>query len=267
MKAAHDIVGSLGKGAISFGRMLIGFMRQFYTIAVLIARIFTRLPLVFKNFHLSVEQMFSIGITSIPLVTVIAVFAGAVTVMQAVYQFSGWVPLRYLGMAVCKTFISELGPVIISLVVSGRISTAIAAEIGSMKTSEQLDAMTILDLDPIRYLVIPKVLACILMLPCLVIWAELVGFAGSIVTVLLTVDISLNTYLAGMRLFFQPLDLFVGIGKTAVFGAIIALVGCHFGYQTKGGAEGVGNATTSAVMTASALILIFDFLIAFMLLR
>jgi phospholipid/cholesterol/gamma-HCH transport system permease protein len=172
-----------------------------------------------------------------------------------------------MGMVVCKSLITELAPVLTSLVVSGRIATAIAAEIGSMKTSEQLDAMTILRLDPIRYLIVPKTLACVIMLPVLVIWAEFLGFIGSIITVILTVDMTLYSYLSGLRMFFMPSDLFVGIGKTAVFGAIIAIVGSHFGFEARGGAEGVGGATTKAVMLSSVLILIFDFIIAFLFLR
>ena len=253
-----------------FYRILDGFadfLRHFATIFALIGRIITRIPLVFKNFDRTLGQMFAIGITSIPLVSVIAVFVGSVTVTQAVYEFSGFVPLRYLGLATCKGLITELAPVVVSLVFSGRISTAIAAEIGSMKNTEQLDALSILNLDPIRYLIVPKTLACIIMLPILVIWAELLAFGGAIVTVIVSVDMTIYSFFTGLRMFFNPMDLFIGIGKTAVFGAIIAIVGSHFGYLAKGGAEGVGNATTKAVMLSSALILIFDFVIAFLVLR
>jgi phospholipid/cholesterol/gamma-HCH transport system permease protein len=260
-------IAAVGQAGRIIGRALASFLTHFTLMARLISSIVARLPLVYKNVNLSVEQMYSIGITSIPLVTVISVFLGSVTVTQAVYQFSGFVPLRYLGVAVCKSLVSELCPVVIAMVVSGRISTAIAAEIGSMKNTEQLDAMTILSLDPIRYLVVPKTLACIIMLPVLVVWSELVAFVGSIVTVILTVHVSLFTYLSGLRLFFTERDVYTGIGKTAVFGAVIAIIGCHFGYQVKGGAEGVGSATTKAVMVASALILVFDFVIAFVVLR
>ena len=216
---------------------------------------------------IAIEQMYRIGIESIPLVSVIALFAGAITVVQAVYQFSGIIPMKFLGVAVSKGILLELGPVFTALVFSGRIATAIAAEIGSMKSSEQLDAMTILGLDHIRYLIVPKTLACALMLPILVIWAELLMFMGSIATVILTVEnITLFTYLSGLKLLFNPFDMLLGIGKTAVFGVIISIIGAHFGYQARGGAEGVGEATTKAVMTSLVLILIFDFFIAFLVL-
>ena len=267
MVAPLRAVAGIGRVAIGLGAVLGSFLRQVTAIFELLWKVVTRLPLAYKNIGISIEQMFSIGITSVPLVSVIALFVGSVTVTQAVYQFSGFVPLRYLGLAVCKVLSTELAPVITAMVVSGRITTAIAAEIGSMKTTEQLDAMTILSLDPIRYLIVPKAIACVIMLPVLVTWAELLGFFGSIITVVVSVDMTLYSYLAGLRMFFRTIDVVVGVGKTAVFGAIIALVGSYFGYRTKGGAEGVGSATTKAVMLSSVLILVFDFIITFMVLR
>jgi phospholipid/cholesterol/gamma-HCH transport system permease protein len=243
------------------------FLLHFTEVFRLVGRILSRLPLIPRNVSLSIWQMFAIGITSVPLVTVIAIFAGAVTTTQVVYEFSGFVPLRYLGLAVCKSMITEIVPVITALVISGRISTAIAAEIGSMKNTEQLDAMTILDLDPIRYLIVPKTVACIIMLPVLVIWAMALAFGGAIITVVLSVHMTLFSFLNGLRMYFHMSDLLVGVFKTSVFGAIIAIVGSYFGYQAKGGAEGVGIATTKAVMLSSVLILIFDFIIAFLVLR
>ncbi len=256
-------------GSIFFGMadLFAAFLQQLAVIGHLAGRTAARLPLFVKNVDVSIGQMYSIGISSVPLVTIIALFIGSVTVSQAVYQFSGFIPLRYLGLAVCKTMITELAPVVTSMVVSGRITTSIAAEIGSMKTTDQLDAMTTLSLDPIRYLVVPKTIACVTMLPVLVIWSTLMAFIGSILTVLLSVRLALPTYLAGLRMFFHTRDLLMGIGKTAMFGAIIAIVGSYFGYRTRGGAEGVGEATTKAVMLSSVLILIFDFIMAFVFLR
>ncbi len=239
--------------------VFLGHVARIFTLLFLVIR---RLPLLFKNISLSFEQMYSIGIESLPLVTVIAVFIGATTVTQAVYQFSGFVPLKYLGLAVCKTLITEIGPVFTSMVVAQRISTAIGAEIGSMKVNEQLDAMTCLNLDSVRYLFVPKTVACVIMLPVLVIWSEFVAFVSSIATVLFSVHVTLYVYISGLKQLFNPYDLFVGVAKTSVFGAIIAITGCHFGLEAHGGAEGVGEATTKAVMTSCLLILVFDFLIA-----
>jgi phospholipid/cholesterol/gamma-HCH transport system permease protein len=152
------------------------------------------------------------------------------------------------------------------MVVAGRISTAIAAEIGSMKVNEQLDAMSCLNLDSIRYLFVPKTVACVIMVPMLVIFAECIAFVSSIFTVIFSVKVTLYVYLTGLRLFFDPSSLLIGVAKTSVFGVIIALTGCYFGLQTKGGAEGVGNSTTKAVMASCVLILVSDFIIAFIML-
>lgn len=267
MNVAGRLLMRLGEVYYVAVDTFVRFLGQLVFMAKLVADTVVRLPQFLRNPNITIEQMYSIGMTSMPLVTVTSIFVGSVTVSQAVYQFSGFIPLRYLGLAVCKSMITELAPVITAMVVSGRITTAIAAEIGSMKATEQLDAMTVLGLDSVRYLVVPKTIACTIMLPVLAIWAMLMAFAGSILTVVLTVNLTLEAYLAGLRMFFHAGDLVMGVGKTAVFGAIIALVGSFFGYQARGGAEGVGSATTKAVMLSSVLILIFDFIMAFMFLR
>ncbi|MBD3322177.1 MAG: ABC transporter permease [Chitinivibrionales bacterium] len=255
-------VGACGRFTVATANKLVEFLRNIARITYLICSTVVRLPLFAKNISISIEQMYSIGLGSLPLVSIIAVFLGAETVIQAEYQFRNIIPMKYLGTAVCKSIINELGPVVTSLVVSGRVATAIAAEIGSMKTTEQLDAMTILNLDPIRYLVVPKTIACIIMVPMLVIWAEMLAIAGSVVTVALSLDVTMYVYTTGLKLFFTPVDIYMGVAKSMVFGAIIAVTGCYFGYEARGGAAGVGNATTRAVMTSAVLILIFDFCIA-----
>jgi phospholipid/cholesterol/gamma-HCH transport system permease protein len=251
-----------GETVFTLGKSGSRFLRSIYRLSTLTGKTASRSYLAFRNPDLTLVQMFGLGIESLSLVTVIALFVGSETVIQGVYQMAGIIPMRYLGVLSCKGISTELAPVITSMVVAGRVATGIAAEIGSMKTSEQLDAMEVLRLDPIRYLIVPRTIACIVMLPVLTIWAEFVAFMGSIATVALTVDVSMNTYLTGLRLFFDQTGLLVGILKTMVFGAIIALTGAHFGFEAKGGAEGVGEATTKAVITSVVLILIFDFVIA-----
>ena len=221
-----------------------------------------RLPMLVRNPDLTLTQMYMLGIESIALVSVIALFLGSVTVTQAIYQMSGIIPLRYLGVLVQKSVLTELGPGITSMVFAGRVATGIAAEIGSMKNSEQFEAMTVLNLDPIRYLIVPKMAACVIMVPLLVIWAELLAFFGAMVTVVLSVDMTLHHFMHGLRLFFNPSDLYFGILKTTVFGAIVAITGSHFGFHVRSGAEGVGHATTQAVVTSVVLILVVDFFIA-----
>lgn len=243
------------------------FFRHVKYISELTYNTVLRVPLLVKNLNLTIHQMYIIGVESLPLVAVTSVFVGGEAVIQANFQFAGMVPLRYLGYAVSKSLVTELCPVLTAFVVSSRISTAIAAEIGSMKTSEQLDAMTCLSLDSFRYLTMPKFVACVLMLPVLVIFSELIAFAGSIITAMFFIDVTMYVYLTGLKLFFSLSDLIIGILKTTAFGAIIAITGAHFGFQSRKGAQGVGEATTRAVMISAVLILFFDFLIAFLVLR
>ncbi len=243
------------------------FLRHVTYISDLTWKTCCRVHLLFKNINLTLHQMFVIGVESLPLVVVTSIFVGGETVVQANFLFAGMVPLRYLGYAVSKSLVTELCPVITSFVVASRIATAIAAEVGSMKTSEQLDAMTCLSLDSIRYLIVPKVVASVIMIPVLVIFSELLAFAASVITAILFVDITMHQYLSGLRLFFSVPHMMIGISKTTVFGAIIAFTGAHFGFQARKGAQGVGEATTRAVMASMVLILFFDFLMAFLTLR
>ena len=262
-----NILMSAGKVFYGIITIISTFLRHMKYMSDLIYNTVLRVPLLFKNVNLTINQMYVIGVESIPLVAVTSVFVGGETVIQANFQFAGMVPLRYLGYAVSKSLVTELSPVLTAFVVSSRISTAIAAEIGSMKTSEQLDAMTCLSLDSFRYLIMPKFVACVVMLPVLVVFSELIAFIGSIITAIFFIDVTMYVYLSGLRLFFSLPDLMVGILKTTVFGAIIAITGAHFGFQSRKGARGVGEATTRAVMVSAVLILFFDFLIAFLVLK
>jgi phospholipid/cholesterol/gamma-HCH transport system permease protein len=238
------------------------FLYSISQFAILAVRVFYRLPLIFKNIDLTMKQIRIIGIGSIPLVLVTGAFIGMETIMQANFQMKGLAPMRYLGYAVSKALITELAPVITCFVVSSRISTAIAAEIGSMRTTEQLDAMYCLSLDHLRYVVLPKVAAAALMMPVLVIFSELVGYLASIFIAYAFIDITMYTYLEGLRLFFYAPDMLIGVFKTSIFGIIIALSGAYFGLECVKGAEGIGAATTGSVMLSAMLILVFDFIMA-----
>ncbi|MDR0304725.1 MAG: ABC transporter permease [Chitinispirillales bacterium] len=238
------------------------FLYSLSQIVKLTGSVIYRFPLIFKNPDLTIRQIQIIGIGSIPLVLITGAFIGAETIMQANFQMRGLAPMRYLGYAVSKALITELAPVITCFVVSSRISTAIAAEIGSMKTTEQLDAMYCLSLDHIRYVILPKVAAAAVMMPVLVIFSELVGYLASVFIAYAFIDITMFTYLEGLRLFFYAPDMLIGIFKTSVFGVIIAISGSYFGLECVKGAEGIGAATTLSVMLSAILILVFDFIMA-----
>ena len=243
------------------GNRILNFIEQLGGVSLLIWKLIKTLPMVVKNPHLTTEQMMTMGVNSLPLVLFTSVFTGAVSAVQAAYQFQGYVPLRYLGTAVGKAVVIELGPVLTALVVAGRVGASIAAELGTMKVTEQIDALETMALDPVRYLVVPRFLAGLIMLPVLTIFSNFVAILGALFVSVWFVGISSYTFLNGVKLFFDIQDLFGGLIKALVFGSIIALMGCFQGFRTSGGAEGVGLSTTRAVVMASVLILIFDYII------
>ncbi len=240
----------------------IRFIEQVGELSTLVWRMIKSIPLIVKNPHLTSEQMLFMGVNSLPLVIFTSVFTGAVSAVQAAYQFQNFIPMRYLGTAVGKAVIIELGPVLTALVVAGRVGASIAAELGTMKVTEQIDALETMALDPVRYLVVPRFMAGIIMLPVLTIVADLVAILGGLVVAVNFLNLSSYTFLNGVKLFFDLQDLFAGLIKSVSFGGIIAIIGCFQGFRTTGGAEGVGISTTRAVVLSSILILLTDYAIA-----
>ena len=202
------------------------------------------------------------GVNSLPLVFLTSLFTGAVTSVQAAYQFTDLLSMRYLGSAVSKAVIIELGPVLTALVVTGRVGAAIAAEIGTMRVTEQIDALETMALNPVEYLVVPRFIGGLIMLPVLTIFANLIAILGGLGVAVSFLNITSHTFLTSVRSFFEMTDLWAGLTKSFAFGAIIAIVGCYQGFNTSGGAEGVGRSTTKAVVVASVMILISDYILA-----
>ncbi len=244
------------------GRKTTLFFEDVGGISILIKNIILGLPGSFKRFHLIVEQMLYMGVNSLPLILVTSIFTGGVASVQAAYMFSDYVPMRYLGTAVGKSVIMELGPVLTALVVAGRVGASIAAELGTMKVTEQIDALETLALDPVKYLVTPRFISGIIMLPVLTIFSDFIAILGGLLVSVVFLNVSSYTFLNGLKLFFHMRDLWAGLLKALVFGGIISLVGCYQGFKTEGGAEGVGRSTTRAVVLASVMILITDYILA-----
>jgi phospholipid/cholesterol/gamma-HCH transport system permease protein len=215
-----------------------------------------------RSYKLILQQMLSMGISSIPIVILVAAFAGMVTGFQAAFQTKQYAPELYVGMGVAKAVLIELGPMLTGLVVAGRVSASIAAELGTMRVTEQIDALEITGIDPGRYLVMPRILAGIVMLPILTIFAEFVMILGGLLVAVWGLDIAFNIYLRGVQYNFIQIELWGGLIKSVVFGLIVGLMGCYHGFHARGGAEGVGQATTRAVVSSMVLILIFDYFIA-----
>jgi phospholipid/cholesterol/gamma-HCH transport system permease protein len=248
-------------------RFILGRLQNAGEVFILLGDILREIPAGIRKLDLVAAQMHAIGLGSMPLTVFVALFTGAVTAVQASYQMRDYVPMIYLGTVVGKSVVIELGPVLTALVVGGRVSAAIAAELGTMRVTEQVDAMESLGISPIRYLVVPRFIAAIVMLPVLTIFADIVAIAGSYLVATLTLDVSAHTFTSGLRLYFKIEDVFSGLFKAFFFGMIIATMGCHYGLRSEGGAEGVGEATTKAVVASCLLILIVDYLLASFLFR
>jgi phospholipid/cholesterol/gamma-HCH transport system permease protein len=204
------------------------------------------------------EQARILGVDSLPIGIFIALFTGIVLALLASYSFTGAVPLYFVGTLVEKTITMELAPVLTGLALAGRVGANIAAELGTMRVTEQVDALETLAYDPMAYLVVPRVLAGILMFPVVVAASMLVGVAAGWVASIVLLDLSSAQFVKGMRLFFDPFDVRYGIVKAASFGLAVTLVGCMSGLATTGGAQGVGRAATRAVVSGAILILVLD---------
>jgi phospholipid/cholesterol/gamma-HCH transport system permease protein len=212
-------------------------------------------------FHQILKQMIDIGYYSLPVVGLTAIFAGMVLALQSYSGFARFDAENAIAMVVALSITRELGPVLAGLMVAGRIGASIAAEIGTMRVTEQIDALTTLSTNPFKYLVMPRILAGTLMLPCLVLVADIIGIFGGFIVSVYRFEFNPANYLDQTFDILELKDVVSGLVKAAVFGFIISLMGCYCGYNSKGGAQGVGAATTNAVVSASIMILITNYLL------
>tara|TARA_R110000787_G_scaffold131877_2_gene244024 strand:- start:348 stop:1121 length:774 start_codon:yes stop_codon:yes gene_type:complete len=206
-------------------------------------------------FRLLLRQCVEIGYYSLPVVGLTAIFTGMVLALQSYTGFSRFNAEGAIANVVVLSITRELAPVLTGLVVAGRIGAAMAAEIGTMSVTEQIDALVTLSTNPFKYLVAPRVIAGVLMLPLLVLVADIIGVFGGYLVSIHKLGFNPAVYLQRTWEFLEPLDVLSGLTKAAVFGFIISLMGCYHGYLSRGGAQGVGQATTNAVVSASVLIL------------
>ncbi len=213
------------------------------------------------------EQMMRVGIDSIPIVALAAAFSGAVTTVQTAYQLvSPFIPKTIIGSIVVPSMILELGAVVTGFILAGRVGARIAAELGTMRVTEQIDALEAMGLNSIGYLIVPRVLAGIVMFPVLYIAASFIGITGGLVVGSLSGYVTAGEFIDGAREFFQPFDPIFGVIKSLVFGFVITSISCYKGYFTGGGAEGVGKSTTQAAVTSCVYILLADLVLAIVLL-
>lgn len=248
------------------GRRTLNFFREFGGIHILIGRIFKNLGTLARDWDLLVDQLVQIGVRSLPLVSVVSIFAGAVSAWQAAHQLEGIMPLDFLGSAAGKAILLEMGPVLTGLVIAGRNGASIAAEIGSMAVTEQVDALESLAIDPVRYLTVPRVVAATVMLPVIVIYADAIAMLGAYIVANIVYHQSAPEFFSSFREYFEMIDIVVSLSKAVLFGFTTSLIGCYVGLQTSGGARGVGSAAIRAFVYSSAVILINDFLVTMIIL-
>ncbi|MBL6763512.1 MAG: ABC transporter permease [Verrucomicrobiae bacterium] len=242
--------------------------RDIGQLAILAWRTLRSLPLIFRHYRKLIDQLFEIGNASLLMSCILAVFIGGVLALQTgpvmVEQGLNSVVGAVVGLSVCK----ELAPVMIAVLIAGRIGSAMAAEIGSMAVYQEIDALRTMNINPIHYLVLPRVLAVCIALPCLVVFADLIGWVGGALVCMSNPKIGIpwQAYFNDLSKVVDTLDVLNGLIKSLLFAAIIGLVGCHQGLATIGGPRGIGRSVTKSVVNAIVLILITDYFITRLLL-
>ena len=243
------------------GRVFIGFLGSIGRLTVFTGLALSHVVRPPWYPRIILRQMIEIGYFSLPVVGLTAVFTGMVLALQSFTGFARFNAEGAVANVVVLSITRELGPVLAGLMVSGRIGASMAAEIGTMRVTEQVDALTTLSTNPFKYLVVPRFIAGVTMLPVLVLIADIIGVMGGYLIGVFELGFNAANYLQNTWDFLTAFDVISGLVKAAVFGFIITLMGCYHGYHSRGGAQGVGQATTNAVVSASILILCFDYIL------
>jgi phospholipid/cholesterol/gamma-HCH transport system permease protein len=229
------------------------------SLALLTVRAFVAIFTPPYEIGLWVRQMEQIGVRSLGVASITTIFTGMVLALQTAYSLPALGIKYYIGSVVSKSLVRELGPVLTALIVGGRIGSGMTAEIGTMKVTEQIDALRSMASDPVKKLVAPKLIATLIMLPALTIIGDALGILGGLVVATFTLNLTPGLYLNDVFESLTLADVASGIGKAFFFGYFIAIVGCYNGLHTTGGADGVGRATTNTVVVAAILVLVSDF--------
>lgn len=241
------------KGQFEEALMLLGGVTD---LAVETVQQFLRGPM---DREIVIAQFDQIGVRSISIVAITSLFIGMVLALQTAYSLADFGGSLFIGKVVSLSLIRELGPVLMALMVGGRVGAGIAAELGTMKVTEQIDALRALATNPVRKLVVPRVLATTIMMPLLTLLADFIGIIGGLIIAVGSLHLSSNFYIRSVIETVKYNDLASGVGKTFFFGFAIGLIACFNGLRTSGGADGVGRSTTATVVTASITVLILDF--------
>jgi phospholipid/cholesterol/gamma-HCH transport system permease protein len=243
------------------GLRVLGFLDEAGRVSILFFKTLAwtfRPPFDFRNLLKQIEQ---VGINSIPVVLITGTFTGMVLALQSYTGFKRFNAEAFVGTVVALSMTRELGPVLSGLMVSGRVGSAMAAELGTMQVTEQIDALYTLATNPIKYLVVPRFLASLLIMPILTVFADVVGILGGYFVSVNLLGSNPTIYIRRTYDYLDLEDIYIGLFKACIFGMIIATIGCYQGFNAQGGAEGVGKATTRAVVMSSLLILIANYFI------
>ncbi len=251
---SHSIFERIGESSISF-------FSNVYGIAALFVASIKALPSIWFYRRQFVEQLYSFSVKTLPITSVIAIFVGLGSTVQGVYQSSALVPRYVIINTIFKSAIIELCPIVLALVLAGKLGASLAAEIGSMKITEQIEALDTMSLDPVGFLVLSRVLAGLIMLPVMTIFANFLAiFSSYFVSCVATDWISSREFVDGIKSGYKTFEILFGcLLKPAAFGVLISLVGSYFGLRTTGGARGVGEASTAAVVVSAVVIVISDY--------
>lgn len=251
------------------GRFVINFVREMGQITILMINILKYLPRVAKDRVLLLQQMSIVGSDSLPLVILIGSFTGAIAALQATNLFDKFnligIATPFLGSSIATVVFTELTPVLTAIVIAGRVGGAMAAQLGTMQVTEQIDALEMMAIDRNRYLAMPRVIAALVMMPILAVFSDMVAVIGGFVLTAAKFDFSAYIFFDSIRDFFVTYDVLIGLFKSLVFGGVTALIGVHVGFTTTGGAEGVGKSTVRAFTMSAAVILILDALFGYLL--
>ena len=248
----YDLINKVGKVVILF----LNNTGNFFIFTLQIIKSF------FSRWYIKniINQMIFIGFYSLPVVSLTAFFTGGALALQIYYGGNQFNSEIIVSSIVALGITRELGPVLGGIVVAGRVSSAIAAELGTMRVTEQIDALKTLSADPISYLVVPRIIAGIIMLPILIIFADIIGIMGGWFIGIQSLDFNGSVYIKNTMDFLDSSDIYSGLIKASVFGFIISVMGSYQGFHSRGGAQGVGRATTNAVVSASVLILASNYI-------
>ena len=249
------------------GRSSINFFNEVGEIVVLLVNILRYFPRLIKDRRLVIEQMALIGADSLPLVLLIGSFTGAIAALQATLLFSKFnmiaIARPFLGASIATAVFTELTPVLTALVIAGRVGGAMAAQLGTMNVTEQIDALEMMAIDKNRFLGMPRIFAAITMMPVLVVFSNIVALLGAYVLTSMKFDFTAYQFFDSINKFFSMQEINISLAKSFIFGGMTALLGCHVGFRTTGGAEGVGNSTVRAFTLSAASILIIDALFGY----